>query len=152
MTSTTAGTSLSVWPMVGKPSGGQIDNSHFYCQSLKSMRARARGVDAEPQLVSFRRLAKCMLKNELDENCKPIITGTIATNRKRRHATLDGDHRWLTRPNFTSVWLGHQWKQVSTKHCKTKCTGCGFKCRNYCACNKASTLCRDCYDKHLLNF
>ncbi len=106
---------------------------------------------AEPQLQFRKNLAKCMMHNQLNEDGKKGPLLETERRRIRRSCRGELEHMKMTRPNFTSKWNGSKWKRVKTKHCKTYCRGCQFRCRTYCSCNKAITLCDDCFTDHVLD-
>jgi hypothetical protein len=60
-------------------------------------------------------------------------------------------HRLEHRPTFTTKWLGNEWKAGTCKYQKTFCTtpGCKFRCRTYCSCDKAVTMCNQCFGGHI---
>jgi hypothetical protein len=114
----------------------------FIC-SINSPRAKKE--TAESQLEFHKRLANKMLNNKLDGegNCP----NSPVRPRKRSRESLENEHRFMTRPNFTGSWnkKAQAFAQVKTKYSKLECATCKFPCRTYCAYNKEVAMCQDCF-------
>ena len=95
----------------------------FIC-SINSPRAKKE--TAESQLEFHKRLANKMLNNKLDGegNCP----NSPVRPRKRSRESLENEHRFMTRPNFTGSWnkKAQAFAQVKTKYSKLECATCKF--------------------------
>ena len=124
----------------------------FLCSIAESNAAHSRGwgwkEPTEPQLKFRRKLAECMLKNNLDEHgASPT---SLVRLRKRYRTSLAREHALITRKTFTGAWNSEKktWSKVRSKYLKTQCATCKFECRTYCSCNKSITMCQSCWGEH----
>jgi hypothetical protein len=112
---------------------------------------RARGLPADPTLDFRRELALQLMENHVGVDMIPRSPTRARATRARvsMHAE-DGAHELMSRPYYTSKWLGSEWKQARQRFQKTPCAtvGCNKTCRTYCSCNKAVTMCLACFNLH----
>lgn len=118
--------------------------------NANNSQARARGKPAQPTLEFRKKLARQMMNNKLEEDGRVMHSPMRAQKRVREG--IEGEHGLEQRDNFTGAWdvLERKFATTTTKHCKTKCAKCPTKVRTYCACNKAVTLCTDCWGVHCI--
>ena len=112
--------------------------------------ARANDTTAEHQIVFRKRLAKGMIENTLTSSGG--VRHSPIRARKRKSDCNEPGHVLLKKPNYTGKYnpTTKQWATVKTQHLKMKCHGCSREIRTYCACNKASPMCSECFATHYL--
>ena len=129
----------------------------FFCSLAESnavhSRARARGELPSPQLEFRRALALKLMTNMIADDGR--IDGSPMRSRKRRRCSRGSpvvEHVLETRPPFTGIWNPSlkNFGEVSTMYAKIKCSGCNNRIRTYCRCNKALSLCTQCFAAHMV--
>lgn len=88
-----------------------------------NVKARARKVPAEPQLVYRRSLAKLMLTNNLDNNGRE--RSTYSPRPKRGVVHVAEVHKLETKPKFAGMWRNGECTKVAKMYQQNKCE-CGF--------------------------
>ena len=119
--------------------------------NANNSQARAKSKPAQPTLEFRKKLAMQMMNNKLDSDGR--VVPSPMRPQKRSRLSIEMEHGFEQRPNFTGAWdrIERKFATTTTKHCKTKCANCPNKVRTYCRCNKAVTLCTDCWGAHCID-
>ena len=108
-------------------------------------KCRARRFDQpEAQLEYRRALAFEQMTNTIGIENLPRQVPQRACN------TLITTHEHVRKPQYAGAWNGREWSRIKKKYGQSQCRICKKRCRAYCKCNKAVTMCRDCYIVHIL--
>ncbi len=102
---------------------------------------------SEPQLNFCQTVADEMINNRLDNSVNVIKQVPMPTLQKRGKG--DG-HILITWPHYCENWdlLKKNFSKTKKKYQKVHCNACNFKFRTYCNCDKATTLCSNCFTDH----
>lgn len=98
----------------------------------------------EPTLVFRRALAYQMMTNTIGRDNLPRQVPVRVVN------VVLAEHSHERKPEFAGIMKNGRWTRIKKKYGETQCNTCKNRCRHYCKCNIEKTMCRNCYEKHIL--
>ena len=111
-------------------------------------KACANGGSPMPQLEFCQKLAKQMLEHTEGDD-EAYASPTL---RQFPRSSPARGHEWRKKPFYRGDWNGTTWNIVESRYQQGNCStpGCKARIRNYCECNPAKNLCRDCHTAHVV--